>query len=62
VAGYLAGRAAEQPLDESLRLGAAAANYTAAQVGNEFGSLEEVKEYEQETEELTQEDADGENG
>jgi 1-phosphofructokinase family hexose kinase len=53
VAGYLAGRAGQQPLDEAMRLGAAAANYTAAQVGNEFGSLEDVSDFaqEQETEE-----------
>ncbi len=45
LAGYLTGRIHEKPFDSSLELGAAAALYTAAQVGSEFGSLEEVKEH-----------------
>jgi 1-phosphofructokinase len=57
VAGYLAGRATHQPIDQSMRLGAAAANYTAAQVGNEFGSLDEVSEFAPAQELPDQEDA-----
>jgi fructose-1-phosphate kinase PfkB-like protein len=49
VAGYLAGRVKEQPLEKSLALGAAAATYTASQVGQVFGTLEEVKEFAEET-------------
>ncbi|HUF37946.1 MAG TPA: PfkB family carbohydrate kinase [Anaerolineales bacterium] len=56
VAGYLAGRAAEQPMDEALQLGAAAANYAAAQVGSEFGSLEEVRDFAQEMDSETNAD------
>lgn len=44
LAGYLTGRISEQPFEEALELGAAAASYTAAQLGSEFGSADEVQE------------------
>lgn len=44
LAGYLTGRISEQPFEEALELGAAAASYTAAQIGSEFGSAAEVQE------------------
>jgi 1-phosphofructokinase family hexose kinase len=45
LAGFLAGRAKHKPLEESLEWGAAAAAYTGAEIGTEFGSLTEAKEY-----------------
>lgn len=42
VAGYLAGRIQEHPLDSALSLGAAAATYAADQVGVEFGTPEDI--------------------
>jgi 1-phosphofructokinase len=45
LAGYLVGRADRESLSESLVEGAAAAAYTADQVGNEFGSSTETKAY-----------------
>jgi 1-phosphofructokinase len=45
VAGFLARRVNERPLDEALELGAAAATYAVTQVGSEFGSLNEMQEY-----------------
>lgn len=45
LAGFLAGRVQQRPLPQSLELGAATAAYAASQVGNEFGSLTDVKEH-----------------
>lgn len=45
VAGYLAGRAKRRPLGEALELGAAAATFATMQIGNEFGTLKELKTY-----------------
>jgi 1-phosphofructokinase len=45
IAGYLTGRLNQRPLDEALELGAAAAAYTASQMGNEFGALQDVEEH-----------------
>ncbi|PJF43937.1 MAG: hypothetical protein CUN55_06575 [Phototrophicales bacterium] len=45
LAGYLTGRVNKRTLDKSLELGAAAAAYTIDHVGNEFGTLKEVKSY-----------------
>lgn len=45
VAGYLAGRLKRHPLNVALELGAAAATYANMQVGNEFGTLKDVKMY-----------------
>jgi len=45
LAGFLAGHAKRKPLKESLELGAAAAAYTGAEIGIEFGSLTEAREY-----------------
>lgn len=42
LAGYLLGRVQERPLAEALELGAAAAAYTATQVGSEFGSTDQI--------------------
>ncbi|MFC1961037.1 1-phosphofructokinase family hexose kinase [Chloroflexota bacterium] len=42
IAGYLAGRAMQKPLNKSLEMGAASATYTASQVGNEFGESSDV--------------------
>lgn len=42
LAGYIAGEGQQLEPEEALKLGAAAAAYTAAQVGNVFGSLEEI--------------------
>ncbi len=44
LAGYLAGRLTQQPFEKSLEMGGAAAMYTAAQVGAQFGSAIEIKE------------------
>lgn len=44
VAGYLAGQLKRRSPAEALKLGAAAAAYTASQVGSNFGSLAEVEE------------------
>lgn len=48
IAGYLMGRVQDAPLDQALALGSAAALYTASQVGNEFGSLEDIQELQNE--------------
>jgi 1-phosphofructokinase len=45
LAGYLLGRLRQRPLDQALKLGAAAASYTASQVGNEFGSRTDIEEH-----------------
>lgn len=45
IAGFLAERARRQTFDKALVTGAAAAGYTAAQVGHEFGTLIEVEAY-----------------
>jgi 1-phosphofructokinase family hexose kinase len=45
LAGFLAAYVSRKPPLETLALGAAAAAYTAAQVGSEFGTLDEVQEY-----------------
>ena len=45
IAGFLAGRARRQPREQALELGAAAAGYTASQVGHKFGTLKEVNEF-----------------
>jgi fructose-1-phosphate kinase PfkB-like protein len=44
LAGFLAGRCHEHPLDESLGMAAATAAYTAAKVGAEFGTPQGVRE------------------
>lgn len=44
IAGYLAGRLTQQPFEKSLEIGGAAAIYTAAQVGAQFGTPTEIKE------------------
>lgn len=43
LAGFLAGRASQRPLDDALALAAAAATFTAARPGNEFGALVQVE-------------------
>lgn len=43
IAGYLTARLSNRPLREALGMGAAAAAYTGAQVGNEFGTLRDMK-------------------
>ena len=45
IAGYLMGKFQSESLPESLEFSAAAAMYTAAQVGHEFGEQDEVEEY-----------------
>lgn len=45
LAGYLIGRVNKHQLDESLELGAAAAAYTIDQIGNEFGTLKDIRPY-----------------
>lgn len=45
LAGYLAGRAGQKPLAKSLALGAAAATFTASQVGHEFGGPADIREF-----------------
>ncbi|MBN1966656.1 MAG: hypothetical protein JW910_18535 [Anaerolineae bacterium] len=45
IAGYLAGRLSQRPLDEALEMGAAAAAFTGTQVGHTFGTLKDVQEY-----------------
>jgi fructose-1-phosphate kinase PfkB-like protein len=45
LAGYLLGRLRQRPLDQALKLGGAAAAYTASQVGNEFGSRTDIQEH-----------------
>ncbi len=45
IAGFVAGRVTKHDDRESLRLGAAAATHTAGQIGSEFGSLNEIKDY-----------------
>lgn len=45
LAGYLAARVKERPVDRALRLGAAAAMFAMEQVGNRFSSVEELKRY-----------------
>lgn len=44
LAGLLAGRSRRQPLDAALQLGAAAASYTAGQLGSEFGTAADIAE------------------
>ncbi len=48
LAGYLRGRLKAEPVDSALELGGAAAAYAAAQIGADFGSLSDIKEYLQE--------------
>jgi 1-phosphofructokinase len=45
IAGYLAGRIKQRPLEQALTLGGAGAIYTSSQVGAEFGTPAEIKEY-----------------
>jgi 1-phosphofructokinase len=45
LAGFLAGRASQQPIEAALELGAEAAAYTADKIGVEFGSVQEVEEH-----------------
>ncbi|GAB4481487.1 MAG: 1-phosphofructokinase [Anaerolineae bacterium] len=45
IAGYLTARMAGKPVQEALELGAAAAMFTAEQVGSEFGTPAQVKPY-----------------
>jgi 1-phosphofructokinase len=45
LAGFLANRAKQKPLEKSLKLGAATAAYAADQVGNKFGTPTEIKDY-----------------
>jgi 1-phosphofructokinase len=45
IAGYLAGRLKQRPLEQVLALGGAAATFTASQVGAEFGTPAEIKEH-----------------
>jgi 1-phosphofructokinase len=45
VAGYLTARLKKQPSTEALSLGVAAAAYTAAHIGNAFGTMSEISEY-----------------
>jgi len=44
IAGCLAGLYRQQPLDETLKLSAAAAAYTGLQVGHEFGTAKDISE------------------
>jgi 1-phosphofructokinase len=44
VAGYLAGRSRQRSVDEALTMGAAAALFTAQQVGHEFGTLKDIQD------------------
>lgn len=44
IAGYLAGRLAQYPVDEALELGGAAASYTLSQIGQEFGTIRDAEE------------------
>lgn len=44
LAGLLAGRSRRQPLGAALQLGAAAASYTADQLGSEFGTAADIAE------------------
>ncbi len=60
IAGYLAGRASQQPLETALALGAAAANFTASQVGHEFGSLREVRDLAMEGDQTSATEGDAE--
>lgn len=45
LAGYLRGRLKEHSLDSALELGGAAAIYAATQIGTEFGTLRDIKEF-----------------
>lgn len=45
LAGYLIGRVNKRQLDYSLELGAAAAAYAIDHIGNEFGTLKDIKPY-----------------
>lgn len=45
LAGFLAGIDRRQSLDAALELGAAAASYTAAQMGSKFGTSAEIKQH-----------------
>src|SRR5690606_31251329 len=44
LAGYLAGLSQGMPVSEALRLGAAEMNYADSQIGNEFGSLDQIRQ------------------
>lgn len=44
LAGYLAGLSQGMTANEALRLGAAAMNYADSQIGNEFGSLDQIRQ------------------
>lgn len=44
IAGYMAGRLTKQPFEKSLEMGGAAAMYTAAQVGAQFGTPTEIED------------------
>lgn len=59
LAGYLAGRARGLDVAEALELGGAAAVYTSGQIGSEFGSIREVKEYSGDVDVSTGEEATG---
>lgn len=48
LAGYLIGRTSKRALDVSLELGAAAAAYTINHIGNEFGTIKDIKRYTEE--------------
>ncbi len=45
LAGFLAGVDRRQPLDVALEFGAAAASYTASQLGSEFGTAAEIQQH-----------------
>lgn len=45
IAGFLAGRVQHQSLDAAMEMGAAAAGYTASQVGHEFGTMGDVEAF-----------------
>lgn len=45
LAGFVAGLMRNNPIEEALELGAAAATFTASQVGSEFGSWNDVQTY-----------------
>lgn len=53
LAGYLAGRAMQIPLDGSLGLGGASAVFAGSQVGNEFGTPSQIAEFAGEVEVLS---------
>jgi 1-phosphofructokinase len=62
LAGFLAGRCHESPLEESLEMAAAAAAYAADEVGAEFGSPQDVKEHRADIDVRTIDENQGSNG